>query len=282
MNKALVPLMLGLLAGPFFLSCASQSGTSLPAVASPPGLLLTSESGLRLVVDPDHAGRLVSVSLGGVEVLKPGADLLAGSTFWAAPQAVWPSDRHWPPPAAWDSEAWTVVQADSKSMLLEGPADPDTGLALGKKFELTEKGFRVTYTVWNRGETGQSWAPWEVTRLPAGTLLRFESPDPTWTGKSRLLPTKVDDQVIEFRQTKENGRKMYRDGKGLITAAWQGLVLTKTWTDVPQGQFAPGEAEIEIWAGGGYTEMELQGPYTEIPPGGRLDWTVTWSLESRP
>ncbi|MET0410035.1 MAG: hypothetical protein ABW217_02005, partial [Polyangiaceae bacterium] len=44
---------------------------------------------------------------------------------------------------------------------------------------------------------------------------------------------------------------------------------------------APGESEIEIYVdpGGAFVEVEQQGPYEELAPGGSLDWHCHWLLE---
>ena len=59
------------------------------------------------------------------------------------------------------------------------------------------------------------------------------------------------------------------------------LLFIKTFSDINPAQFAPAEAEIEIYASSkhNYIEIEQQGAYTTIPPRSSLDWTVTWYLQ---
>jgi hypothetical protein len=43
-----------------------------------------------------------------------------------------------------------------------------------------------------------------------------------------------------------------------------------------------GETEAEIYPGTGFLELEVQGPYTSIPAGGTLAWTVAWRIVKIP
>ena len=44
----------------------------------------------------------------------------------------------------------------------------------------------------------------------------------------------------------------------------------------------PGEGEIEIYANNRYAEIEVQGPYAQIPAGASAFWRVTWYLRKLP
>ena len=48
--------------------------------------------------------------------------------------------------------------------------------------------------------------------------------------------------------------------------------------------FAPGHGEVEIYASGTntYIEVENQGAYESIPPNGSVTWTVRWYLRYLP
>jgi len=60
-----------------------------------------------------------------------------------------------------------------------------------------------------------------------------------------------------------------------------GLFFIKRYPDVSPVQFAPNEAEIELYASprGNYIEIEQQGAYTRIPSMSSVDWIVTWYLQ---
>ena len=52
----------------------------------------------------------------------------------------------------------------------------------------------------------------------------------------------------------------------------------KKFQDLQEGQAAPAEAEIQVYANPGKTfvEIEEQGPYTTLEPGASVNWTVRW------
>ena len=60
------------------------------------------------------------------------------------------------------------------------------------------------------------------------------------------------------------------------------MLFVKTYPDINSAQFAPDEAEIEIYASlrNNYIEIEQQGAYAEISPTSTVDWTVTWYLQN--
>ena len=70
------------------------------------------------------------------------------------------------------------------------------------------------------------------------------------------------------------------DGKGWLNFRDNGLVLTQRFPDIAPEEAAPGEAEIQVYidARKSFVEIEAQGPYTELAPGEKLDWTVRWYL----
>jgi hypothetical protein len=63
-----------------------------------------------------------------------------------------------------------------------------------------------------------------------------------------------------------------------------GLLYLLAYPDIQPSQAAPGEAEVEVFTGpeADYQEMEAQGAYTTVPPGGTLIWTVRWKLRRVP
>jgi hypothetical protein len=77
---------------------------------------------------------------------------------------------------------------------------------------------------------------------------------------------------------KESG-KLFADGsEGWIAQVEGDLVFVKIFPDVPREAQAPGEGEIEIYVheSGRFVEVEQQGAYVEIAPGGSSMWTVRW------
>ena len=65
------------------------------------------------------------------------------------------------------------------------------------------------------------------------------------------------------------------------------LLLIKSATDILPADSPPGEAEIQIYTyvaspEASYVEVENQGAYKDISPGGTLVWTVRWYLRALP
>lgn len=79
--------------------------------------------------------------------------------------------------------------------------------------------------------------------------------------------------------------KAKADGLGWIAHATStNLLYLLAYPDIQASDAAPGEAEVEIYTGphGDYVEIEPQGAYTAIAPGGTLQWTVRWKLRRVP
>ena len=82
------------------------------------------------------------------------------------------------------------------------------------------------------------------------------------------------------------------DHQKLFAAAKEGWVahvdgdaiLVKTFAVVPRARQAPGEALVELYATPAltYIEVEQQGPFDAIAPGGTLPWRVDWYVRRLP
>ncbi len=237
----------------------------------------------RFAVDAACAGRIVSFSLSGREMLLPsGAGNNYGSTFWPSPQSDW----GWPPPAEIDSQPHQVT-LDGPVLSLAGASASGLGLAVTKRFTADASAQTVTvqYGLLNTGPEARRVAPWEITRVSAGGLTFF----PMGQGEPRkgpqdLLPLQISDGVAWFPYDGSrinSDQKVFADGsEGWIAHAQGDLLLVKSFADTGPAQAAPGEAEIELYANPDrtYVEVENQGAYGEIAPGGSVSWTVRWFL----
>ena len=252
---------------------------------------------LTMTVDAAHGGKILSFKLGEKEVVaqNEAADPAPagaegqpprrrcfnpssyGSTFWTSPQVEW----NWPPVPEYDSLPYTVETEDAASLVLAGQvskygyrirkafaADPDDGAVV------------VTYSIVNESGETRKVAPWEITRVPNGGFIEFDA-KPEGVTPAGLMKVSFDDDMatLEVDVTHEN-RKINVDGKGWLSFRDNGLVLTKKFTDIAPEEAAPGEAEVQVYinARKTYVEIEAQGPYTELKPGEKLDWTVRWYL----
>jgi hypothetical protein len=76
--------------------------------------------------------------------------------------------------------------------------------------------------------------------------------------------------------------KLFADGEeGWLAHVDGDLLFVKVFPEVSRERQAPGEGEVEIYVdpAGEFVEVEQQGPYEEIAPGGELRWACRWALE---
>ena len=267
---------------------------------------VVSVQNLSLTVDAAHGGKILSFKLGDQEVIaqNPAAAPQPapaegqpprrrffnpnsyGSTFWTSPQKEW----NWPPVPEYDSLPYTaevkdgpvkVVDVAIPALFLEGQVSK-YGYRICKIITVdpSDLAFIVTYSIVNESGETRKVAPWEITRVPNGGFLQFDA-KPEGVTPADLMKVTFDDDMatLEVDVANEN-RKINVDGKGWLNFRDNGLVMTKRFPDIAQEDAAPGEAEIQVYidARKSFVEIEAQGPYTELQPGEKLDWTVRWYL----
>ena len=231
-----------------------------------------------MTVDAGQGGKILSFKLGDQEVISqmrwPNA---FGSTFWTSPQAEW----NWPPVREYDSMPYTA-DVHNGTLILTGRASERFGYRIRKTFtpDPEDGAVVVSYTIINEGDTEKKVAPWEITRVPNGGFVLFDA-DPKSVTPADLMQVAAEDGIarIDIDVANEN-RKVNSDGKGWLAFCDNGLVLLKRFKDLKPSEPAPGEAEIQVYINGRKTfvELESQGPYTVLKPGGFLHWTVRWYL----
>ena len=261
---------------------------------------------LSMTVDAAHGGKILSFKLGDQEVIaqNPAAAPQPapaegqpprrrffnpnsyGSTFWTSPQKEW----NWPPVPEYDNLPYAaevkdgpvkVVDVAIPALSLEGQVSK-YGYRVRKVITVdpSDLAFVVTYSIVNESGETRKVAPWEITRVPNGGFLQFEA-KPEGVTPADLMKVTFDDDMatLEVDVANEN-RKINVDGKGWLNFRDNGLVMTKRFPDIAQEDAAPGEAEIQVYidARKSFVEIEAQGPYTELQPGEKLDWTVRWYL----
>ena len=217
---------------------------------------------LSMTVDAAHGGKILSFKLGEQEILaqNPAAAPQPeqadgqpprrrwfnpnsyGSTFWTSPQKEW----NWPPVPEYDSLPYTAEVKDGPVKVADV-----TIPALFLQGQVSKYGYRVckTFTV-----------------------------DPS--DLAFVITYSIEEKAILEVDVAEQNRKINVDGKGWLNFRDHGLVLTQRFPDIAQEAAAPGEAEIQVYidARKSFVEIEAQGPYTELKPGEKLDWTVRWYL----
>lgn len=260
-----------------------SSGNPAPSVS---GSVCTFTFGdTQFVVDAAKAGRIVSFSLAGKNILtapKNSEDNNWGSTFWPSPQSDW----NWPPPVAIDPGPHTA-RVVGNTLVVESAVDPGLGLCVSKTVSVDAGKGMVTieYGIANKGSTARKVAPWEISRVATGGLTFFPMGEgKPWKGMQELLPLDLQDGVAWFAAPTApagNDQKVFADGReGWIAHVDGDLLLVKAFTDTTPGQAAPGEAEIELYTDPGrtYVEVENQGAYVGVEPGKAVRWPVRWFL----
>jgi hypothetical protein len=241
-------------------------------------------------IDPANGARITALRVGG----PTGTDLITdqslnagtsnadnwGSTFWPSPQT-WP----WPPTdtssiGAINTLPYTPV-ADASSLTLTSGVATTPTVSVVKKFsaDLVKEAIVIDYTVTNGGSAPVTVAPWEITRMGAGSITFYPQGDGApKAGAFPLPPTTSAAGATWFEHTGAAASyKLLSDGKeGWLASAVGDLILVKTFSDIPAGAAATGEAEIEIYSSQKYVEVEQQGAVQTLAPGAALHWTVRW------
>ena len=246
-----------------------------------------------LIVDAAHGAKILSFKLGDKEVIAQNPAAVQaneegqprrrwfnpnsyGSTFWTSPQAEW----NWPPVAEYDSMPYEAETA-ADAIVLTGQVSR-FGYRVRKAISAdpADGAFVITYSIINESGETRKVAPWAITRVPNGGYLEFDAKAEDVTPADLMKvsfgegPAKLEIDVAD------QNRKINVDGKGWLKFHDNGLVLTQKFPDIAPADAAPGEAEIQVYidARKSFVEIEAQGPYTELQPGEKLDWTVRWYL----
>lgn len=218
-------------------------------------------------------------------------DQLDGSVSWPAPQSAW----GWPPPLeieATPSGNYTYehkldVDQASKSFTLTSGVSDELSLQLSKRISVDPDSGAILldYTLRNTGEQARSWAPWEVTRVPANGLSFYATGSlaPTSGTWPPLNVTEIGGVTWHQHRISDAMSKLYADtAEGWLAHTDGVLVMVKCFDKIPADAAAPGEQQIEIFDGETYVEVEAQGAYQSIPAGGELQWPHSWHLREIP
>jgi Domain of unknown function (DUF4380) len=268
---------------------AGQDGVDHSVVPSNESGIFTFATGdVSFAVDSTQGARIVTYALGGTNVVTTPASHPSnyGSTFWPSPQSAW----NWPPPVEIDSASYAGAFADGVLTLASG-ASASLGLTVSKQFSMDAGTGDVVarYSLINQGNSAQSFAPWEITRVaPSGIMFFPMGAGGVRKGSQDLLNVTVVAGVAWFAYDASviaNDQKLFADGtEGWIAHANDGLLLIKSFSDISLAQAAPSEAEIEIFANASHTyvELENQGAYAPISAGGTSTWSVRWFVRPVP
>ena len=273
MKKILLPLIAALSLG-----CISASAQAIQALED--AKYSISVGDVTLVVDAGNGAKILSYKLGDKELLNQGRFPNSfGSTFWTSPQNEW----NWPPVAEYDTKPYAAEIRDG-ALYLTGEKSERFGYRVRKRFAADPKdgAIVITYTIVNESGEVRQVAPWEISRVPNGGLVFFQAKAVEPANRMTGLPFTFEKKAAWYVMDEDRAnRKVNADGRGwLAVLNEEGLLFIKKFQDLKEGQAAPAEAEIQIYANTGKTflEIENQGAYTTLQPGASLDWTVRWYL----
>jgi hypothetical protein len=266
---------------------ATPSGDWVAPAApdGPAGRIAFAWDDLALELDPAVGGRVTGIRLGGRNLLTgpevdPGN---YGSTFWTSPQSTW----GWPPIPEVDHLAYKVALSPTGAVL-RGGVSPVLGVEIEKRVAVHRARNAVVFdfAIHNRGEVPVRMAGWQITRVGPGGLTFFPTGAGTFAPSNLTVheASGVTWYPFDAAQVTDH-QKLFADGReGWIAHVDRDALLVKTFAVVPRAQQPPGEAQIEIYATPvhSYVEVEVQGAYDSIPPGGALLWRITWLVRRLP
>jgi hypothetical protein len=259
------------------------------------GLLVLEFGDTYVSIDPALGGRVTSLRQAGVEVLS-GRDVNEsnwGSTYWTSPQSDW----SWPPVAEVDSEPYAVTINGAGVSLVSAPADVGSQVG-GKNVTVTKRftanfaleAIDVEYMLTNVGAAAITIASWEISRVPGGGLTFYPTGDNEITPVEphAAVPVTHQNDVTWFDSATfpvGSNTKLNADGQGgWLAHVANGVLFLKTFEDLPVSSQVPGEGEVEIYAdgAGSYVEVENQGPNVTIEPGASSTYKVRWLVRKLP
>jgi hypothetical protein len=263
----------------------SPAATAIPKPVVSRRNYRLSFGGHALEVDPTDGGRIVALSLDGKSVVLTREEfpLAYGSSFWPSPQSDW----NWPPPVEFDAAAWDA-RVTGNTLILESGINAELGLSATQRItaDPRREAFAIQFSFRNHGTAPRAVAPWQNTRVRPGGLTFFPARSGSvGDSKLRLEP---EGGVVWFRhdpaRITEN-QKAFVDGEEGWLAQLDGdLLFLKVFPPIPAARTAPGEAEIEIYVDGNarFVEVEQQGAYEQLQPGGSSHWKVHWLVRRVP
>ena len=233
-----------------------------------------------MTIDANQGGKILSYKYQDREIISQSAWRESfGSTFWTSPQKEW----NWPPVPEYDKMPYTVDHSSATELTLTSQVSERMKYRIRKHFSVDASGnsIVITYSIINESDETRQVAPWEITRVANdGGLIFFDAPLDGITPPGLLSFESKDGAVWYHADEAPQNRKVNADGKGWLAYCSNGLLMVKQFDDLTPTQPAPGEAEIQVYVNmrKTYIELESQGAYATLEPGGQLHWTVRWTL----
>ena len=236
-------------------------------------------------VDARTGGRVTALRLDGRNLLT-GPEIDAGnfgSTFWTSPQSAW----GWPPVPELDHHEYRASIEESAIVMRSAPS-ASLGVEIEKRFAADRARGAVLfeYRIHNLGALPIQTAPWQITRVGPGGLTFYPSGEGAFPPSNLGVQDALGATWYDYDKASiTEHQKHFADGReGWLAHVDRDALLVKTFPAVPRAAHAPGEAQIEIYASPEHTyvEVEAQGAYETVEPGGALTWQVVWLARRLP
>ena len=236
-------------------------------------------------VDARTGGRVTALRLDGRNLLT-GPEIDAGnfgSTFWTSPQSAW----GWPPVPEVDHHEYRASIEESAIVMRSAPS-ASLGVEIEKRFAADRARGAVLfeYRIHNLGALPIQTAPWQITRVGPGGLTFYPSGEGAFPPSNLGVQDALGATWYDYDKASiTEHQKHFADGReGWLAHVDRDALLVKTFPAVPRAAHAPGEAQIEIYASPAHTyvEVEAQGAYETVEPGGALTWQVVWLARRLP
>ena len=188
-----------------------------------------------------------------------------------------------------------MVEATENNISVQSKIDPVSRLQLMKLIEIPQAGsiVRLTYRWQNHSDVPIQMATWENSRIEHQGTVKFNSHCDVRLSDATRPPTMKlvgETQTITLNASTPDGLKLFispnkdmMSDKNAFELSYQ--VGNVTWTKrvEPYRTPAPNESPVEIYFGtnAGFTELEIQGPFQTIAPGGSMATTINWALSTQ-
>lgn len=241
-------------------------------------------------VDAEEGAKISSLAIDDSEFMVTASMVssyfLWGATLWPSPQSEWkwnPENFHW------DHHAYEAA-IEGDTMVFTGP---DAAVDNGDRFHFVKRFWAnpedttisLKYSLVNTSGKSIKKGLWELTRVPVGGLSFWPTgPGGCWGELSGATEEAIGHTWYLRESEDGTGLKFFADGSD----GWfahvddERRLYIKTFEDVDQADFAPGEGEIELWVADDYIELENQGVCRDIPDGEELVYELLWYLRDLP
>lgn len=222
-----------------------------------------------------------------------------GYKVWPAPQSKW----NWPPPPhlCWGNYTYDIEHNTSDSVVIFLESEEETTFASGLVFERRFKAYSnstkviVEQTIINNNSTSENWSIWEVTQAVVqhgtdGDYTNFNvyfpaSKQDIWHDNGGIFDdvTQIETNLSKYQYDGTSGKfftYLENDGWACFTDERDEQSYAKVF-EVLEGTHADDGANFEVYAGGGYIEIEVLSPIVELAAnGGNYVYNEEWYAAS--